>query len=83
MQRSEIRDLIITGSYMIGPDGKEPTNGWKDYAYQLENILLQHNGILPIINKSTLLDKNNDIYVVGNCANCGVEFHIHKITKKD
>lgn len=25
-----------------------------------------------------LLEENNDILIVGNCANCGVEYHIHK-----
>ena len=28
--------------------------------------------------KQSLLDKNSDIDVIGNCANCGVEYHIHK-----
>lgn len=26
----------------------------------------------------SLLEKPNDIEVIGNCANCGVEYHIHK-----
>lgn len=26
----------------------------------------------------SLLDQENDIDIVGKCANCGVEFHIHK-----
>lgn len=30
------------------------------------------------INNSPLLDENNDIDTIGKCANCGVEFHIHK-----
>lgn len=32
----DIRDRIITGSYAIGPQGKEPTLGWMDYAMKLE-----------------------------------------------
>jgi hypothetical protein len=31
---------------------------------------------LPHVN--SLLDEDNDIDTVGICANCGVEFHIHK-----
>lgn len=30
-----------------------------------------------------LLDQENDIDTVGKCANCGVEFHIHKAEKKE
>ena len=37
------------------------------------------NCSIPPISNSLLLDKNNDIDTVGKCANCGVEFHIHKI----
>lgn len=37
----ELRDKIITGSFMIGADGrKEPVN-WKDYALKLETLLLE------------------------------------------
>lgn len=28
-----------------------------------------------------LLEKDNDISIVGNCANCGVEYHIHNTSK--
>lgn len=31
-----------------------------------------------IVSGSLLLEQDNDIDVVGNCPNCGVEFHIHK-----
>ena len=30
------------------------------------------------VSGSLLLEQDNDIDVVGNCPNCGVEFHIHK-----
>jgi hypothetical protein len=46
MKRNDIRNLIITGSYLIGDDGKEPVNGWKDYANRLEEVLIQNNGVL-------------------------------------
>lgn len=36
-----IRDALITGTFLIGPDGqKEPTN-WKEYAEKLEAHLTQ------------------------------------------
>lgn len=28
--------------------------------------------------ENTIVDKESDIDVIGNCANCGVEYHIHK-----
>ena len=50
MKTSEIRDLIITGSYMIGEDGlREPTHGWKGYANRLEETLVKNNGVLPCV----------------------------------
>ena len=53
MKISEIRDLIITGSYMIGEDGlREPAHGWKDYANRLEETLVKNNGVLPCVSKS-------------------------------
>lgn len=30
------------------------------------------------VSGSLLLEQDNDIDLVGNCPNCGVEFHIHK-----
>jgi hypothetical protein len=37
MERHEIRDQVITGSFMLGYDGcKEPTYGWEAYARKLE-----------------------------------------------
>ena len=38
----------------------------------------EKNCSIPPVSNSLLLDKNNDIDTVGKCANCGVEFHIHK-----
>jgi hypothetical protein len=51
MTISEIRDLIITGSYMIGDGMREPLN-WKDYANKLEETLVKNNGVLPCVSKS-------------------------------
>ena len=36
------------------------------------------NLVLADVSNSLLLDKDNDIDTIGKCANCGVEFHIHK-----
>lgn len=53
MKVSEIRDLIITGSYMIGEDGlRESVHGWKDYANRLEEMLVKNNGVLLCDSKS-------------------------------
>ena len=30
------------------------------------------------VSGSLLLEQDNDFDLVGNCPNCGVEFHIHK-----
>lgn len=30
--------------------------------------------------KEKIFEKDNDIQIVGNCANCGVEYHIHQQT---
>lgn len=35
-----LRNRIITGTYAIGPEGKEPTN-WRDYALKLESHILK------------------------------------------
>ena len=35
-----LRNRIITGTYAIGPEGKEPTN-WHDYALKLEAHILK------------------------------------------
>lgn len=50
MKKYEIRNIVITGNYNIGPDGPEPVWGWKDYVDKLEDILIQNNGSLPNIN---------------------------------
>lgn len=42
MKRSEIRNLIITGSYMIGDGIVEPIS-WKDYANKLEDLIIKNN----------------------------------------
>jgi hypothetical protein len=34
--------------------------------------------IIPPGHSTSLLDQDNDIDIIGKCANCGVEFHIHK-----
>jgi hypothetical protein len=47
MKKQEIRDLIITGNYMIGYDGIREPIDWKDYANKLEEILTQNEGALP------------------------------------
>ena len=39
---------------------------------------LVKNCFIPDVSNSLLLDEANDIDTIGNCANCGVEFHIHK-----
>ena len=39
---------------------------------------LKNECAIPAVSNSLLLDANNDIDTVGKCANCGVEFHIHK-----
>lgn len=47
MKTNEIRDLIITGNFLIGEDGlREPACGWKDYANKLEETLVKNNGTL-------------------------------------
>ena len=48
------------------------------YVSWLEERAVKNNSSLPCISSSFLLDEDNDIDVVGNCPNCGVEFHIHK-----
>lgn len=40
---------------------------------QARTLLL---GLLGV-SSTLLLAQDNDIKVVGNCANCGVEYHIH------
>ena len=52
MTKSEIRDIVITGSYLIGDGMKEPAHGWKDYANKLEDILVKNNGVLRIVSNS-------------------------------
>ena len=43
MTRQEIRNEIITGSFMIGINGlKEPVHGWEDYARKLENWIMDN-----------------------------------------
>lgn len=37
---TRLRNRIITGTYAIGPEGKEPTN-WQDYALKLESHILK------------------------------------------
>lgn len=39
---------------------------------------LQEKLKLPNVSSPSLLDADNDIDTVGKCANCGVEYHIHK-----
>lgn len=39
---------------------------------------MEPNAKISKTDTSKLLDANNDIIIVGKCANCGVEFHIHK-----
>lgn len=61
MKKSEIRDIVITGSYMIGEDGIiEPVHGWKWYAEKLEDILVQYNGSLPNANN---LDESDSLHL--------------------
>lgn len=58
MKRSEIRDIVITGSCMIGPDGVEPPD-WKSYALKLEDYIIDNNGIVvPIENQITSPKEN-------------------------
>ena len=52
MRVLDIRDLIITGSYIIGHEGKEPPS-WKEYANALEQVLVENNGVLPIRGKTS------------------------------
>jgi hypothetical protein len=52
--------------------GEHDKSQFEHWAYSYLNKLLQQN-----IEKSNVLF-NTDIDVLGNCANCGVEFHIHK-----
>jgi len=53
MKRGEIRDIVITGSFMIGSEGeKEPVHGWEDYARKLEDILIENGGSLPTFHTS-------------------------------
>ncbi|MCK9446523.1 hypothetical protein M0Q50_06590 [bacterium] len=50
MKIGDIRDLVITGTFMFGNEGiKEPLS-WKTYANKLEKILVKNNGNL--FNKS-------------------------------
>lgn len=78
MKVSEIRDLIITGTYMIGEGMIEPPN-WKDYANKLEETLAKNNGVLPgvdvklikycnvdCLEKRQLLAEQNTILVYEN-----------------
>lgn len=37
---TRLRNRIITGTYAIGPEGKEPTN-WRDYALKLESYIMK------------------------------------------
>ena len=46
IKRGEIRDMVITGSYLIGDGMREPAHGWKEYAKKLEDILIKNNGQL-------------------------------------
>jgi hypothetical protein len=53
MKRGDIRNLVITGTFMFGNEGiKEPVHGWEDYARKLEDILIENNGVLPDALKS-------------------------------
>jgi len=106
----DIRDELITGSFMYGHDGRKEPPDWKKYAIKLEakieelqnkicdipKLLLRASTLVgnPCTNISSstdfacdlwqedykkLLNQSNDIDTVGKCANCGVEFHIHKV----
>jgi hypothetical protein len=47
--KGQIRDMVITGSFAIGPNGlKEPVygGGWEEYANRLEDMLIENNGLL-------------------------------------
>ena len=49
MKRGDIRDLVITGTFMFGNEGiKEPVHGWEDYARKLEDILIENDGVLIV-----------------------------------
>lgn len=50
-----------------------------DFEIQVEKLV--EFGEIVVNNKINLLsliDEKNDIEIVGNCSNCGVEYHIHK-----
>lgn len=48
----DIRDEVITGSFMIGNDGrKEPIN-WRDYALKLEAKISELENVFKIIRES-------------------------------
>jgi len=47
LNESYIRDMMITGSFMIGPNGKEPAV-WKDYAMKLEKFICEHSDELEL-----------------------------------
>lgn len=50
----DIRDKIITGSYMIGNDGrKEPTN-WKDYAIKLEKHIQETDQQTQVLKEESI-----------------------------
>jgi len=66
MTKSEIRNIVITGSYMIGENGMtEPAHGWKWYAEKLEDILIANNGTLSIVKN---LDK--PAVIKSACPDC-------------
>lgn len=63
MTKSEIRDIVITGSYLINNGMKEPTHGWEDYANKLEDMLVKNNGVLRIVSNNEALASNEGVAV--------------------
>lgn len=43
----DIRDKLITGSFMIGEDGRKEPSNWKDYALKLEAELATLQSSIP------------------------------------
>jgi hypothetical protein len=74
MTSDRIKEIQETTAY---PDSVSV----KQALFQVWNECEQEkvkNCSMPTIDNSLLLDEANDIDTVGKCANCGVEFHVHK-----
>jgi hypothetical protein len=69
---------LINDAINMFPERDRYLTDSEKQRYIREDIVIRIIEILTKNDSQGILEQPNDIDTVGTCANCGVEFHIHK-----